>query len=42
MGKSLLGLIDMNVRIRNNYQPWLDHSSVQSMGTTFKERHLTK
>lgn len=42
MGKGLLGLIYMNARIRNNYQSWLDHSSVQSMGTNFKEMIVNK
>lgn len=37
MEKGLLRLIYMNARIRNNYQSWLDHSSVQSVGTNFKE-----
>lgn len=42
MGKSLLGLINMNARTRNNYQSWLEHNSVQSMGTNFKEMTVNK
>lgn len=32
----------MNSRTRNNYQSWLDHNSVQSMGTNFKEMRVNK
>lgn len=42
MGNDLWGLIYMNVRIRNNYQSWLDHSSVQSMEKNFKEMMVNK
>lgn len=32
----------MNARIRNNYQSWLDYSSVQSMEKKFKEMMVNK
>lgn len=32
----------MWIRIRNNCQSWLDQSSVQSMGTNFKEMMVNK